>query len=252
MKKQMLLLFALIIACTVHAQPGGHVGVRGPRFTGAMGKLFAANPTFSAAIESQMTTPQGQTMTVPGQIAFDAGNSRLDMDLNGATGSQMTPAALAHMKMMGMDKSTTITRLDKKTSYAVFPGLSAYVEQPISDPDAAKPDSAFKTDVTELSKETVDGHPCVKNKVVVTDDQGAKHESTVWNATDLKNFPIKVETTEQGYALTMSFKDVKFAKPDASLFNPPADYKKYDNVQALMQQEMMKRMGSMKMPPGHP
>jgi len=40
------------------------------------------------------------------------------------------------------------------------------------------------------------GRPsCVKNKVIVTDDKGDKHESTVWNATDLKNFPVKIETT---------------------------------------------------------
>jgi hypothetical protein len=48
----------------------------------------------------------------------------------------------------------------------------------------------------------------------------------------------------------MLFKDVKLAKPDASLFDPPAGYKHYDNLQQMMQQEMMKRMGGgMGMPP---
>ena len=36
------------------------------------------------------------------------------------------------------------------------------------------------------------GHPCVENKVVVTDAKGATNEFTVWNATDLKNFPVKI------------------------------------------------------------
>jgi hypothetical protein len=48
----------------------------------------------------------------------------------------------------------------------------------------------------------------------------------------------------------MLFKNVSLTKPAASLFDPPAGFKKYDNIQQLMQQEMMKRMGGgMGMPP---
>ena len=64
-------------------------------------------------------------------------------------------------------------------------------------------------ETTELGKDTVDGHPCVKNKVIVTDNEGSKHESTVWNATDLKNFPVKIETDRTGrQTMTMLFKNV--------------------------------------------
>ena len=147
------------------------------------------------------------------------------------------------MKQMGMDKMVMISRPDKKIAYMVYPELEAYAEMTIQNPEAAAPATNFKLETTELGKETVDGHPCVKNKAVVTDDKGNKHESIVWNATDLKNFPIKIETTEQGHKATMLFKDVKLAKPDAGLFDPPAGYKHYDNLQQMMQQEMMKRMG---------
>ena len=34
-----------------------------------------------------------------------------------------------------------------------------------------------------MGMKTLDGHPCVKNKVVVTDKEGIKHEWMVWNAT---------------------------------------------------------------------
>ena len=43
--------------------------------------------------------------------------------------------------------------------------------------------------------------------------------------------------------MTMLFKDVKLTKPDASLFEPPSGYKKYDSQMALMQDTMMKQMG---------
>jgi hypothetical protein len=86
---------------------------------------------------------------------------------------------------------------------------------------------------------------------VITDGKQAKYEATVWNAKDLKNFPVKIQHTQEGVESTLYFKDVKLAKPDASLFEPPAKYKKYSNMQELMQQEIMKRMGIPGgMPPG--
>lgn len=251
MKKQTLVLLASIItlACSVHAQPGR---MGGPRFSGAMAKLFGDNTTFSADVEFQMTMSAQQSMSMPGKISFDAGKSRFEMNLSDAKGSQMSPGLAEHMKAMGMDQTIVISRPDAKVVYMIYPGLTAYAETPLQDPGDAKSDSAFKIEMTELGKETVDGHPCVKNKAIVTDDQGKTHESTLWNATDLKKFPIKIEMTEQGRTTTMLFKNVKTSKPDAALFNPPVDYKKYESQQALMQQEMMKRMGVKAVPPGHP
>ena len=74
-------------------------------------------------------------------------------------------------------------------------GLKGYVEMPSQNPEISKPESDFKLEMTELGKETVDGHPCVKSKATVTDKDGKKYESLVWNATDMKNFPVKIETT---------------------------------------------------------
>ena len=96
----------------------------------------------------------------------------------------------------------------------------------------------------------MDGHSCVKNKVIVTDKEDKKHEFTVWNATDLKKFPVKVETIQGGKNVVILYKDVKFEKPADSLFEPPADFKRYESMGAMMQQEMMKRGGAGGFPPG--
>jgi molybdopterin biosynthesis enzyme MoaB len=48
---------------------------------------------------------------------------------------------------------------------------------------------------------------------------------------------------EQGSAITMSYSDISFAKPDASLFTPPTGFTKYDSMQEMMQSVMMKKMG---------
>jgi hypothetical protein len=109
--------------------------------------------------------------------------------------------------------------------------------------EAAEKGADFKIETTDLGKETVDGHPCTKTKAVVTDDKGVKSDATLWKATDLKNFPVKLEKTESATLVTMYFRDIKLAKPEAKMFEPPAGSTKYDSMQALMQGAMAKRFG---------
>lgn len=236
---------------STHAQPGGGMGggPGGPNFGGSMSKLFGDNKTFSATLEIEAKDPNAGDTRIPGKLAFDDGKSRFEMDMTKMKNSNLPAEAMEQMKAMGMDSMVMISRPDKKTSYMVYPGLKAYAEMPLKDADSAETISKYKVETTELGKETVAGHPCVKNKVVVTDDKGKKHESTVWNATDLKKFPVKIETAEQGNKVTMLFKDVKLTKPEASLFEAPAGLKRYDNMMTLMQEEMMKRMGGGGFPP---
>lgn len=248
------MMLACLSLLPVQAQMGGRGGGMGgspgPQIGARMAKLFGDNSAFSAAVEMQ-TTAGGQAMTIPGNIAFADGKARFDLDMAEMKGAQMPPEAMNHMKSMGMDKMTTISLPDKKVTYLVYPGLKAYAEMPIQDPEAAKSQADFKMETTELGRETVEGHPCVKNMTVVTDDKGAKHEYNVWNATDLKKFPVKLQYAEHGNTMIILFKNVKLAKPDAGQFEPPANFKKYDSMGTMMQQEMMKRMGAGGgMPPG--
>jgi hypothetical protein len=170
------------------------------------------------------------------------------MDLSDLKGAPLPPQAAAQMKQIGMDKMSTITLPDQSALYIVYPNMKAYAQMSMPNQDS-NTNSDFKVETTELGKETVDGHPCIKNKAVVTDDKGVKHEFVVWNATDLKKFPVKLQMEEQGQQVTMLFKDIKLAKPDSAQFDPPADFKKYDSLQAMMQEEIMKRMGNMGAPP---
>jgi hypothetical protein len=102
-------------------------------------------------------------------------------------------------------------------------------------------------EVTAIGKETVDGHPCVKNKITITADDGKQQELTAWQASDLNDFPIKMEMLAGTADITIHFTNIKTSAPSASLFDPPADFKKYDSIQELM----MSAMGSMRggMPP---
>jgi len=227
------------------AQPGGGMGggPGGPNFGGSMSKLFGDNKTFSALLEVQAKDGRAGDTTIPGKLSFDDGKSRFEMDMTKMKNSKMPPEAVEQMKAMGMDSMVVISRPDKKTSYMIYPGFKAYAEMPLKDSESAETVNKSKVEVTALGKETVDGHSCTKNKVVVTDEKEKKQEFTVWNATDLKSFPVKIETNEGKTAMTMLFKEVKLTKPEAKLFDAPTDYKRYENMMSMMQEEMMKKMG---------
>jgi outer membrane lipoprotein-sorting protein len=247
MKNHIAMLASLAVSLSLLptlAQPGpGSGGPGGPQFGGPMSKLFGSNQTFSAGMEMQVTDKSGKPVTMPGKLSFDTGKSRFEFNMADMKGGNLPPEAAAQMKSMGMDQNVTISRPDKNLFYLILPGMQSYVEMPLPKGNRAPTDGDFKVETSELGKDTVDGHPCVKNKYVVTDNEGVKHTSTVWNATDLKNFPVKIQTTESGDEITMHFKNVSLAKPAASAFEAPAGYTKYDNMQALMQQQMMKAMG---------
>ena len=94
--------------------------------------------------------------------------------------------------------------------------------------------AGYKLVVTRVGDENVQGQNCVKNKVIATGPDGIPHESTVWSATDLNNFPIKIETVQKGATVILLFRDLKLEAPDAAQFNPPADYKQYDDFRSLI------------------
>lgn len=237
-----ILLGFLSLTLAVHAQPAAPTG---PNFDAATAKLFGKNQTFSANMELQTKDPEkGDLMTMPGKISFDTGKSRFEMDLTQLKSSRISQSEAEQMKQMGMETIVTIGRPDKQMSYLIYPGLQAYVANPTQTGKSNSATNDFKIETTELGKDTVDGHPCVKNKVVVTDKDGNQHESTVWNATDLKNFPVKVQMNENGNPATMTFKDISFSKPAASQFEPPADYTKYNDVSTMIRSEMMKKMSN--------
>jgi hypothetical protein len=234
----MLCAALLFVASPAAAQPGGG-GMQGPQFSGAMEKLFGEHKAFSASLDLQTDGGSpGKVITMAGRIAILNGMSRVEMDLTQMKGVDMPPEAMAQMKQMGMDKMVTVSAPDAKVMRMMYPSMKAYLEMPLPD-SAATPASDYKMETTEIGSETEAGHPCVKSKVVVTGTDGVAHESTVWRAKDMDKFPVKIDLTESGNHMTMTFNDVKLEKPEASQFAAPTGYKKYDSMTSLI----MSRVG---------
>jgi len=244
-----VILFISLLS-DVHAQfgpPGGGGGGRGggamgrpPRspFSGQMKEVFGNNSAFSANMQMDTKGARG-AMTVPAKIAFLDGKSRFEMDMAKMKSESMPAGTAEQMKAMGMGEMVTISRPDKKENYFVYPGLKSYAVVPTPDEDnsAAKPDIKK----TELGKETVDGHPTTKYKMVIKDTDGKEQEATVWNASDLKDFPVKIEMNTEMGPSTVTFSDVKLSKPDDSSFDPPTGFQRYNDLATMMRETMMKR-----------
>lgn len=253
----LILLTAFLATDVLAQQPpqrrgragGGMAGPPQPRFGEAMTRLFSQNSNFTANVNMEMKM-QDSTMTMPGKLAFSGGKSRFEMDTTKMKGANIPPGAAEQMKQMGMAEMVSITRPDKKESYIIYPGLKAYAVMPTNEGESKDSPAADKSDIkkTELGKETVDGHPATKSKVLVKDADGKETEFTVWNASDLKDFPIKMETVNEGVPSTISYTEVKLEKPDDALFEPPADFQRFNDVGAMVREMMMKRMA----PPGGP
>lgn len=258
MKKYFLLLTAALLGLgllPVRAQFGSPSA--GSAADDVMAKVFGDKLNFSADMETQIKMlPKQDNVTMTGKIFFANGNSRSEMDLTSMKSQQITPQVIEQMKAMGMDQTISISRADEKVIYMIYPGLQTYAKMEI--PDAKKTaTNDLKIETTKLGKETLDSHPCDKTQYAVKNTRtGQRLLMTAWNATDLKNIPIKIEqsawTSTDSYAgtsTTMHFLNISQTKPAASLFEPPTNYKKYDNIQTMMQAEMMKKMGGMARPP---
>jgi hypothetical protein len=220
--------------------PGGGPGMGGMDLS--FMKLFGDNTGFTAQSQMKITDSSGaEVMSMSAAVAVSDGKMRMDVDMANMKGAMIPPGALAQMKQMGMDHTISVTRPDKKLAYVIYPGLKMYASMPIPDDALKSLNSKAKVDKTELGKETIDGHPCVKNKMTIADDAGKAHEFTVWNATDLKDFPVQFQTSDNGQTIVSTYKGVRLSAPDAKQFEPPSDYKGYDDMQQ-MQMAVMQKM----------
>ena len=200
-----------------------------------LAKLFGKSTAFSADATITVKETSGKVMQgMQVSFAMLEGKVRNDIDLS-KMGGAMPPDAMAHMKQMGMDHMTTIVLTEKHLMYMVYPGLKAYCETALPSTAAGSTGKAPTIERTTLGKETVEGHDCTKVKVTGTEDNGRTFEWLMWQATDLKDFPIKVEiTSDNGTVVTILYRNISQTKPDAALFAPPSGFTRYGSMQEMM------------------
>jgi len=226
-------LALILTAVAASAQIGGPGGPTG--MGAAITKLFGENRAFTAKAEVQLLDgSQKEIAVMPMDFSLLDKSLRVEMDLSQVKNREMPPGAVESLKQMGMARVVSIINPSKQSAYMLYPDQKVLLSVPLPKEQTNTP-AASKLEKTALGNETVDGHACVKNKVTLTDDTGQPIDVTLWNATDLKDFPVQIQTKEKENTSMMRFKQVQLTKPDAALFEPPADYAHYGSQEELMQ-----------------
>lgn len=227
------LVAAFLLAPAV--APAQVPGASSSMMNSALLKLFGDHTAFSCKAEIHVLDAiQKETDVVPFTFAVADGKMRLDIDFTQIKNPDLPPAMIPTLKQIGMDQSSFVQRPDLKIVLGIYPHARAYSEKPMSKDEISAYERTYTTTKEKIGRETVDGHACDKSKVTLTDDKGAKHVATVWNATDLKDFPVQIQMTENNTTLIMKFRDVKLSRPDASRFEAPAGFTKYKSDEAVM------------------
>ena len=206
-----------------------------PSFSTAMLKLFGNLTAFTARADVQvLDQSQAERLRTPMTFADLDGRLRVEIDMTQMRGRDLPPAALAGLKQLGMDRVISLTRPDKKAMHIIYPNAQSYVSLPLSKEETDAANQNLKVEKTALGKETLDGHPCVKNQVVVKNGTNVVLSATTWNAGDLKGFPVQITTKEKDTTSIMRFQQVQLVRPDAKQFEPPAGFKQYTDPQTLV------------------
>ena len=218
---------------------GGGGGAPGADF-GVLSKLFSKVAGFTARSEVRvLDKDQKEIINVPMDFAMLDKNTRMEIDVAKMKNKDLPVGTIDLLQQMGMDKIVTVIRPDRKTLHVIYPRANCYMTLPMKPEDLeAAEKAAVKTE--SLGKETLDGHACVKNKVTIKPAKGDPQTFTVWNATDLKDFPIQTLTRQGEDSVITRYTNVQLQRPDAKQFEPPAGFEEFKG-QAAFQAGMLKK-----------
>jgi hypothetical protein len=212
-----------------------------PGWNAAMTRLFGDIHAFTAKAELRVLDKTGkESIRVPINFALLDRRVRMDIEMTQMKGPQAPPEQIASLKQLAMDRLACIIRPDTKMTQILFPSLTAYVEMPLPEEEAAALNADLKMEKNPLGRETIDGHSCAKQRVVMTDKRGQKFEFIVWYAADLKDFPLQAQLNDAGANVVIRYQNVQFDRPDKKQFDAPSGYTRHKDFIQLMQAAALK------------
>lgn len=220
-------VFVFLLPAVCGAQvTGGGPAMSGVNSALTLTELFGSNTGFTAQAEARVVDAhQKEELRMPMAFARLDRKIRIEIDVAKIKSRTLSADQVKQMQEMGLSHIISIIRPDKKLSYVLYPASQNYTIVPLPKAEMEILGKRLKLEKTALGKATVDGHSCVKNHFSVTSDRRVVLEGTTWNATDLKDFPVRIQTTDQGKISTLNFKRIEFSRPDPKLFEPPAGYR---------------------------
>lgn len=224
----MKLFFRLIVILVIGMllQPNVKGQGASAALNGVILKLFGKHDNFAVDSEFQLLDEkQKPAITLTLSIAVSEGKMRADADMNAAKGPGIYPEDIAQARKAGLDRIISLIRQDKGKIYIVYPTRRSYEEAALPK-ELASGGGIAKIQKTPLGKETIDGHLCVKNRVVLLDARNNKQEMVSWEASDMKDFPLMVKLSDSGQSWVVHNRNIRFGKIDVASFEVPSGFAK--------------------------
>ena len=124
----------------------------------------------------------------------------------------------------------TIMSLSQHTNYMVMGNGMCMQMAPQGQQNPFAESQNATVERSPAGTDTVDGHVCKVENLTVTSRDGKSTKMKVWEAEDLKSFPIKIEMQSSRGPVTMEYKDVSFSEPDAALFTHPENCRQMPTI----------------------
>ena len=93
---------------------------------------------------------------------------------------------------------------------------------------------------TKLGTETVEGHLCTVENVVVKRHDGSTIESKVWEAQDLGGIPVRIESHIGDITLSAIYRDIVVGTPDSNLFTAPQKCTPFEKMGQVVEQKIIR------------
>jgi hypothetical protein len=194
---------------------------------------------------AEMTSEPGREKprTMEADFAMLNGVIRVEVQTSQVLGEQGVPGSAESLKRLGMERQVHLIQPEDQTIYLLYPGLKGYIEVPFPRNERGLKPEQIQVQKQKAGEETVAGHPCIKNEVTLTHPNGVERHALVWQATDLAQFPIRIELEHRGAALQLNYRKITFRRPDREQFRVPSGYKKHEDMQALTRVALQKLYG---------
>jgi hypothetical protein len=124
---------------------------------------------------------------------------------------------------------------NRHTGYILSEALQGYAPIQLS-PGIALPD--IESMPKDGPPEDVNGHPTHRRAMDVSLDAGQIGHLTLWQADDLRHFPVRIQWIAPSNSVTVNFSEVRVEYPQQELFRPPDGFTTYPTPVALMNELM--------------
>ncbi len=133
---------------------------------------------------------------------------------------------------------TYIWDVRERSGYVLSEALQGYA--PLSSPLQLTGTTTL-AEVAGPASDRVNGHPGHEAEVSVTMEDGSTARFSLWRASDLDGFPVRIKTLGSATPFVLNLADVQRATLSSNLFIPPDAFTRYASPESMATELMVRR-----------